>query len=145
MALETELGVLKSVVSKLDSSLEKISEVSNSIGRLLAVHDERIAQLEKSANSRDIDIKDLHSRITRQTREIVEKISALEKNMEERIKETSNSNSRQYEDIKREIQDKVDNLEERLGVIERWRWYLIGGAASLGYVFGNVDVLKILK
>ena len=61
MGLEVELEVLKTVVSKLDTSLEKISEVSNSIGRLLAVHDERIDQLEKSSDKRTDEIKELAS------------------------------------------------------------------------------------
>jgi len=70
MAVESEIEVLKSVVNKLDSSLEKISEVSNSIGKLLAVHDQRIINLEKDVDAREDDVKELHSRITVQTKEI---------------------------------------------------------------------------
>ena len=72
MALETELEVLKSVVNKLDSSLEKISEVSNSIGKLLAVHDERMKSgaaisTQQHNTIRDeiqVDIKDMELRVT---------------------------------------------------------------------------------
>lgn len=145
MAIETELEVLKSVVNKLDSSLEKISEVSNSIGRLLAVHDERIGQLEKIADSRDDDIKELHSRITTQTREIVEKIASLEKNIEERMRDSAKAAKEQHEQIQKEIQVDVNKLDVRLGVLERWRWYLMGGAAAVGYLSGHADLLKFLK
>lgn len=145
MAIETELEVLKSVVNKLDSSLEKISEVSNSIGRLLAVHDERIGQLEKIADSRDGDIKELHSRITTQTREIVEKIASLEKNIEERMRDSAKAAKEQHEQIQKEIQVDVNKLDVRLGVLERWRWYLMGGAAAVGYLSGHADLLKFLK
>lgn len=145
MAIETELQVLKTVVNKLDSSLEKISEVSNSIGKLLAVHDERIGQLEKIADSKEVDIKELHSRITTQTKEIVEKIAALEKNIEERMKDTAKTAREQHEQIQEEIQVDVDKLDKRIGVIERWRWYLMGGAAAIGYITGHADLLKFLK
>lgn len=73
MAVEVELEVLKGVVHKLDSSLEKISEVSNSIGKLLAVHNERIGQLEKTSERRINDLEKLEMRLSSQTKEIVEK------------------------------------------------------------------------
>ena len=49
MASDVEVQVLKQVVFKLDASLDKISEVSYSIGKLLAVHEERLDSLEKVA------------------------------------------------------------------------------------------------
>lgn len=145
MAVETELEVLKSVVNKLDSSLEKISEVSNSIGRLLAVHDERIDQLEKVVDKRDQDIRDIHSRITTQTKEIVDKITSLEKNIEERMRSNAIISQEQHFEIKKEIQADVSKLDTRLAEIERWRWYLMGAAVAVGYLSSHADILKFLK
>lgn len=146
MAIESEIEVLKSVVTKLDSSLEKISEVSNNIGRLLAVHNERLDQLEKTSDQRSDDIKELNLRITDQTKEIVEKIACLEKTMEERLRKTSEELKKQNQDISKEIQGEMNTLDDRLGVLERWRWYIIGGAATIGYLIGNItDIVKFLK
>ena len=146
MAIESEIEVLKSVVNKLDSSLEKISEVSNNIGRLLAVHNERLDQLEKNADQRGDDIKELHSRITTQTKEILEKISALEKNMEERMRANGVAAKEQHQEIQKEIQADVNKLDDRLATVERWRWYIIGGAVTIGYLIGNLaDIIKFLK
>lgn len=146
MGLEVELEVLKTVVTKLDSSIEKISEVSNSIGKLLAVHDERIDQLEKTADARNDDIKELHSRITTQTREIVDKITSLEKNIEDRMRDSAKAAKEQHEAIQKEIQNDITKLDDRIGVVERWRWYLMGAAAAIGYLIGNItDIIKILK
>ena len=61
MAIETEVEVLKSVVNKLDQSLEKISQVSDDIGKLLAVHDAKITQLVKES---DIRTDDVNARVT---------------------------------------------------------------------------------
>jgi seryl-tRNA synthetase len=145
MAVETELEVLKNVVNKLDSSLDKISEVSNSIGRLLAVHDERIDQLEKVADRRNDDIRDVNTRIETQTREIVNKITALEKNIEERMRKSAEDSRNQHLEIKKEIQADVSKLDSRLAIIERWRWYLLGAAAAVGYMTGHSDLLEFLK
>lgn len=146
MALESEIGVLKSVVTKLDSSLEKISEASNNIGRLLAVHNERLVQLEKTSDQRSDDIKELNQRISHQTKEIVEKITCLEKTMEARLSANSNESKKQHQDIQKEIKNDITALDDRLGILERWRWYIIGASAAIGYLIGNLaDIVKFLK
>lgn len=146
MAIESELEVLKSVVNKLDSSLEKISEVSNSIGKLLAVHDERIGQLEKTSEKRIDDIKELHSRITTQTREIVDKIDDLEKTLDSKIKTNTDEMKNQYREIVNTVDADFSKMSSRVELLERWRWYVLGGAITIGYLIGNLtDILKILK
>jgi len=138
MALEVEVEVLKTVVSKLDHSIEKISQVSNDIGRLLAVHDERIDQLERVSVARMEDIKELHSRITTGNREISEKIDNLDRCLEERIRKVTVDSKEQHEEIQREIQKDVKELSERVDTLEKWRWMILGGAAALGYIVGNM-------
>lgn len=138
MALEVELEVLKTVVSKLDSSLEKISEVSNSIGRLLAVHDERLNSLEKTSDRRADEIKDLHSRITTQQREIMDKLEDMENRLEERMTAQAKAAKSQHDDIKDEIQEDIKHLDDRIGTLEKWKWYIIGAGAAVGYLISNV-------
>lgn len=146
MAIETEVGVLKSVVSKLDASLEKISQVSNDIGRLLAVHDERIMQLEKDGERKSDDIRDLHSRLTTQTREIVSKIDSMELGIEKKMRENSQELAKQHKEILDEIKKDVENISTRVNVLEQWRWYIIGGAITIGFILGNLsDLLKFVK
>ena len=144
MALEVELEVLKSVVNKLDSSLEKISEVSNSIARLLAVHDERLDSIEKHGDKRDHEIKDLHSRITTQTREIVDKLESLEKRIEERMKQSSDASSEGHRAIQTEIKTEMKRIDSRIRELERWRWYVLGAAAALAFLLSNSPIAKLL-
>ena len=146
MALEVELEVLKSVVNKLDSSLEKISEVSNSIGRLLAVHDERIDQLEKVSERRSDEIEKLHTKLSNQTREIVEKIEKLEKSLECKIKESSKEMKDQHDGSSKSIQSELKTIDERVHLLERWRWYVLGASAAAGYALGNIaNIIKLFK
>lgn len=138
MALEVEVEVLKTVVSKLDHSIEKISQVSNDIGRLLAVHNERIDQLERVSVARMEDIKDLHSRVTTGNREISEKIDNLDRCMEERMRKAAIASKEQHEEIQKEIQKDVKEISERVDTLETWRWMIVGGAVAIGYVVGNL-------
>lgn len=132
--VDIEVGVLKSVVAKLDTSLEKIAEVSNNISRLLAVHDERINNIEKNADNRDLEIKDLHVRITSQTKEIFDKLDHMETRMEDRIKA-----------LEKSIKDDQSKIDGRVLVLEKWRWYIIGAAAIIGYLVSYTDLKNLLK
>jgi chromosome segregation ATPase len=138
MAFDTEIEVLKSVVNKLDSSLEKISEVSNSIGKLLAVHDERLNSLEKVSDKKDREIDELHSRITTQTREIMDKLETMGAKIDDRMKSAAEQSTAQHNDIKKEIQNDIKQIENRLTSLEQWKWYVLGGAAVIGYILHTV-------
>lgn len=145
MAIDTEVEVLKSVVQKLDVSLDKISQVSNDIGRLLAVHDERINQLERTADRRSDDVKELHSRITTQTREIMEKLEELESGLDKKMKDNAENSAKQHKEIQDGIRVDLKDIDSRIATLERWRWYIIGAAATIGYLIGNItDIVKIL-
>ena len=138
MAVDIEIEVLKNVVNKLDSSLEKISEVSNSIGRLLAVHDERLNSLEKVSDKRDNEINDLHSRITTQTREIMDRLETMANKIDDRMKNAAIASTTQHNEIKKEIQDDIKQIEVRIASLEQWKWYVLGGAAVIGYVIHTI-------
>jgi chromosome segregation ATPase len=146
MALEVEVEVLKSVVSKLDQSIEKISQVSNDIGRLLAVHNERIDQLERMSDLRMDEIKELHSRITTQTREIVDKMDAMQSRLEHKMNAQAEAAQTQHKAIQDEIKNDVAKVESRVASLENWKWWVIGAAAAFGFVMGHLsDLMKIVN
>lgn len=146
MAAEIEVEVLKSVVKKLDSSLDKITEVSNSIARLLAVHDERLSSLEKVNDKREDEIKDLHSRITTQTREIFDKLELMEARIEKRISESSSVTSAQHLKINDDMKTEIKLISDRIQILESWRWYVLGAAAIVGWILSKYgDLSSLLK
>ena len=126
MAIESEVEVLKSVVAKLDASIEKISQVSTDIGRLLAVHEQRIDQLEKTDERRVDDIKEIHSRITTGNRELMEKMAA----------------TKQHKEIQEDISGEIKGLERRIDILEKWKWIMLGGAATCGYLISHLSLFS---
>ena len=132
--LETEVELIKrdiedvkSMHGRLDVAIDKLTDVSNCINRMLAVHEEKLARqeeasydLEKQIESRRSElldkIDDLHSRITTNKREIM--VSAKE----------------QHEAQNKEIQKIREDLSGRIGVMEKWRHVLIGGSIVVGFL-----------
>lgn len=125
---------------------------------------ERIAKLEAQVESikedvkevRD-DIKELHSRITTQTREIVEKIDDFQTRIEHKMQAGAVAAKDQHEAIQKAVQKDIkdvavkleadiNKVSNRVDVLERWRWMIVGGAIVLGYVLGNFDIItKFVK
>lgn len=125
---------------------------------------ERIAKLETKVEAiqEDIkevrdDIKELHSRITTQTREIVEKMDDMQTRIEHRMNASAVTAKHQHEEIQRAVQEDIKNVaiqldadikevSQRVDILERWRWMIVGGAIVLGYVLGNFDIFaKFIK
>ena len=116
--LETEVKLLKKelqdqakIHDRLDIAIEKLTDVSNSIHRMLAVHEEKIARQEEAIFEAEqkievrrsellIKIDELHSRVTTNTKEIMTAASA------------------QHQQQNKEIQRMRDDLISRVGGLE---------------------------
>ena len=74
--LKKEVSDMKQIHGRLDTAITKITDVSNCINRMLAVHEEKISQQEevqiRQASEFSNDVKELHSRITTSTKEMTE-------------------------------------------------------------------------
>ena len=132
--LETQVQLLKKelhdqskIHDRIDVAIEKLTDVSNSIHRMLAVHEEKISRQEEATihagkklevrrTELTAKIDELHSRITTNTKEIMTAASA------------------QHTQQNKEIQKIRDELIARVGVLEKWRHVLIGCSIVAGFV-----------
>ena len=137
--LETEVALVKqdlnqmgSLFVKLEATLDKISDVCNNCTQILAVHEQRLHDGELQFNALredmsdieetiDSEIKDLHSRITTQHREMEEKMSKEIDKVLDAIR-----------DLKSHMIEKHDSLEDRVKQLEKWRWIIIGILLAAG-------------
>ena len=126
--LKRDVSEMKLIYSRLDKAIEKISDVSNSINRMLAVHEEKISQQEevqiRSEQEINNDIKELHSRISTNTRELINLMSEQDKEQTEAMLKLKNE------------------LQNRVGVLEKWRWLIIGGSIVVGFIIQKMIVLS---
>lgn len=136
--MDAQVKVLESVVERIDTSIEKLTEVSNSIGKLLAVHDERINQLEKIHTRQEDDIRDIYSRINVTSKEICDKLDEVEDSLETKMKEHSVNSENLHKELKTDLDTKLKTIDDRIGILERWRWLLLGGATVLGYIADKI-------
>ncbi len=114
---------------------------------------ERIAKLEAQVESikEDIvevknDIKEVHSRITTSNREIVDKIDDMQTRIEHKMNANAAISQQQHETIRKDVVEDMEKMDKRIGSLEQWKWYFIGGAAVIGYLIAHLgDIVRFLK
>jgi ElaB/YqjD/DUF883 family membrane-anchored ribosome-binding protein len=114
---------------------------------------ERIAKLETQVESikddmKEVktDIKELHSRITSSNREIVDKIDDMQTRIEHRMNAQALTSQAQHKAIQDEIRNDVKSIDDRVSSLERWKWYVVGGAVVIGFLLATVvDISQFFK
>ena len=137
--LKTEIALLKKdaktgelIHSRLEIAIDKLSEIVISCKQMLAQQEQKLTRaeqtdddifvtLESRRKEWDNDLKELHSRITTNSRELRE----------------SQYNSENK--LLNEIRAVRVQLSERVGVLEKWRWLIIGGSIIVGLMMSNPD------
>ena len=125
--LKKELHDQKRIHDRLDIAIEKLTDVSNSIHRMLAVHEEKIARQEEA-------IFEAEQKIEIRRGELLVKIDELHSRITTNTKEIMTAASQQHEQQNKEIQKIRDDINNRVGVLERWRYVIIGGSIVAGFL-----------
>ena len=132
--LETEVKLLKKelqdqakIHDRLDIAIEKLTDVSNSIHRMLAVHEEKIARQEEATAAADTKLEIRRS-------ELSSKIDELHSRITTNTKEIMTAAVSQHTEQNKEIQKIKDELILRVGILEKWRHVLIGCSIVAGFM-----------
>jgi predicted nucleic acid-binding Zn-ribbon protein len=118
--LKKEVSDMKQIHGRLDTAITKITDVSNCINRMLAVHEEKISQQEEQThrqqNEFSEDIRDLHSRITTSQKELTTLMT------------------KQHYEAESEIKRLREDITSKVAVLEKWRYIIIGGSIVIGFI-----------
>jgi hypothetical protein len=79
--LEERLQNFETLVSRLDSAIEKIAEVNNNVSRMLAVHEERISKQEETDAVLFDKIDKLRDKMDSDHDSVTKRISILERKL----------------------------------------------------------------
>ena len=137
--IKTEIALLKKdaktgelIHQRLEIAIDKLSEIVISCKQMLAQQEQKLQKaeqtdddifitLESRRKEWDNDLKELHSRISTQARELRDNQYHLESK------------------LLNEIRMVRTQLSERVGVLEKWRWLIIGGSIIIGLLISNPE------
>ena len=128
--LEKDAKTGEQIHQRLEVAIGKLSDCAISLKSMLASQEQKIFKaeqtdedifitLESRRKEWDIDLKELHSRITTNSRELREHQIQSETTM------------------LNELRAMKHQLSARVGVLEKWRWIIIGGSIIIGLMMSN--------
>jgi DNA repair ATPase RecN len=118
-SLKKDLENVNNIQDKLDTAIDKLTDVSSSIKSMLAVHEEKITRQEKIDEIIFDKLKDRAEEITDVYRELRKDIDLVEKRLLIEIKSLKN------------------DIGSRVGVLEKYRWIIMGGAIVVGWILSK--------
>ena len=107
--LKRDMELVSALAEKFDIAIDRLTEVSTSVDKMLAVHEMR---LENQEQQREI----LHQRISDLKRDITDEFRLLR-----------DENRKQHAEV-----------NERLSKLEKWRWLVIGMATAVGFLVAQM-------
>ena len=128
--LEKDAETGEKIHRRLEIAIDKLSDCAISLKGMLAQQEQKLTKaeqtdedifitLESRRKEWDNDLKELHSRITTNSRELREHQIQSEQTM------------------LNELRAMKTQLSERVGVLEKWRWLIIGGSIIIGLMMSN--------
>ena len=130
--LEQNAASGNEIHSKLEQNINKLTELNASLKGMIIKQQAKLDKaeqldedifitLESRRKEWDADLKELHSRITTNTRELRDNQYHLETK------------------LLNEIRMVRTQLSDRVGVLEKWRWLIIGGSIIIGLLISNPE------
>ena len=117
--LKKDVQNVNNLNERLDTAIQKLTDVSTSIKSMLAVHEEKISRQEQIDDIIFAKLKDRESEIDKVHKELSKEIQHLEKRLLVEIKTI-----------------KLD-FGTRVGILERYKWLIMGGAIVIGWILST--------
>jgi hypothetical protein len=113
--LEERIHVYEQMMERIDTAIQKIGETSQNISQMLAVHNEKIEQCNRTDNL------------------IVTMIEDIKKSSKE-----------QHDAISKELGERIDILEEKVEIISQFKWKAVGAIAIVVFLIGVIPTATSL-
>ena len=127
--IKRDIQNVNTLTSRIDNAIEKLTDVSTDIKQMLAVHQEKISRQEQIDEIIFDKLKERAGEIDNIHRELTKEIQHVEKRLLVEIKQV-----------------RLD-LTSRVGILEKYRWIILGGAIVVGWILaGNFhEIIELLK
>ena len=114
---------------RLDTAIEKLTDVSTSIKQMLAVHEEKISRQEQIDEIIFDKLKERAGEIDNVHKDLTKEIQQVEKRLLIEMK-----------------QIKLD-IGSRVGILEKYRWLIMGGAIVIGWfiALNGTEILDMMR
>ena len=118
-SLTKDIENINNIQGRLDTAIDKLTDVSTSIKSMLAVHEEKIQRQEQIDDIIFKKLKDRDSEVDEVFRDLQREMDQVEKRLLNEIRSLRN------------------DLTGRVGVLEKYRWIILGGFIAVGWILSK--------
>ena len=136
--LNRDMAVVNTLVGRLDTTIDKLTDISSSVSNLLAVHETKLT-------SQEIISKQLSDLVEARRVETDDKLQILHERISSGERELKSSIDDQYDELMKEIKEmraestvQHNTLSDRITTMEKWMWTVLGGSAIVGGIIALV-------
>lgn len=105
--LEERITAYEQMMERIDTAIQKIGETSQNISQMLAIHNEKIEQCNRTDNL------------------IVSMIEDIKKSSKE-----------EHDAISKELGERIEKVEEKVEEISQFKWKAVGALAIVAFLIG---------
>jgi hypothetical protein len=142
--LKKDVTTMAALLSKFDTTIDKMQEIASSLSRMVSLQEQRIETqeritqevqglLEMRRQEQQSNIKDVYNRINTVNRELTDKIEDVENKILEELKK-----------IREDLSKKDEGIASRVGNIETWKYGIVLVAVVLAWIAGQANLLDNL-
>lgn len=132
--IKTTTAALADLVSRLDDSTSKLTDLSSDIGRLLAVQESRLQAAEKAIEKLTTVLDERRDMQDARDKILYKELEKVEKSIEDRVKDLIEANaavaSLKIKQLSEDMSAQHHELNQKIRVFERVMW----GAGAIGSV-----------
>tara|TARA_X000000950_G_scaffold56311_1_gene67772 strand:- start:938 stop:1360 length:423 start_codon:yes stop_codon:yes gene_type:complete len=127
--LKKDIENVNSIQGRLDTAIDKLTDVSTCVKSMLAVHEEKISRQEQLDDVIFDKLKERAGEIDNVHKELTKEIQHVEKRLLVEIKQL-----------------KLD-IGGRVGILEKYRWLIMGGAIVIGWfiALNGTEILDMMR
>lgn len=121
--LEERLTSYEIMIKKIDEAIQIMGKTSQTISKMLAVHEEKLDNTNKNDELIIDRIKTMESKNTEEHHRVIER----------------------FEFIDSKINDRIEILDKKVDEVTKFRWLILGGVMIISFIFSQssmvVDIL----
>lgn len=142
--LRKDMAVVGSLVGRLDTTIDKLTDISNNVSNLLAVHETKLSAQEIISNQLADLVEARRVETDDKIQILHERISAGEREIKEQIDDQYDELMKEIKEMRAEAATQHNALSERITTMEKWMWLVIGGSAIVGALITLIPWDKFL-
>ncbi len=113
--LEERLTSYEIMIKKIDEAIQIMGKTSQTISKMLAVHEEKLDNTHKNDELIIDRIKTMESKNTEEHHRVIER----------------------FEFIDSKINDRIEILDKKVDEVTKFRWLILGGIMIVSFIFHN--------